>query len=71
LAVPSHQRKKKKGFDVEAYLKREMARVQREIQVKPTYNSNITFISKFYLDSSLKNNENSVKQHFLFGSFFT
>jgi len=34
LEVPSHQRKKKKGFDVEAYLKREMAKVQREIQVR-------------------------------------
>ena len=33
LDVPTHQRKKKKGFDVEAYLKREMARVQRDIQV--------------------------------------
>jgi hypothetical protein len=30
--------KKKKGFDVEAYLKRQLARVQREVQVtSPTY----------------------------------
>jgi hypothetical protein len=34
LEVPSHQRKKKKGFDVAAYLKREMAKVQREVQVR-------------------------------------
>ena len=38
LEVPSHQRKKKKGFDVAAYLKREMAKVQREVQVGSTVN---------------------------------
>jgi hypothetical protein len=39
VEVPNHQKKKKKGFDVEAYLKKEMAKVQREVQVNPSQGS--------------------------------
>ena len=47
LDVPGHIKKKKKGFDVEAFLKREMARVQREVQVNIGYHLRREYVRKF------------------------
>ena len=45
--MPGHIKKKKKGFDVEAFLKREMARVQREVQVNIGYHLRREYVRKF------------------------